>query len=636
VFEGDRSVWYDADTPRKGKSAGSGVHKRIFPHVKQLEEDQRDVMMLHALNAKLYSNREAMFFEQEKSMHNNFRPLSTNLENIIQSVISTLVSKIGANRPKATIISRGGDFSVYLKSRQLDRFLWAEFVHHKIHKKLERIFKDACIYGTGYLKIDIDCDEVYCERVHPSEIVVDQRECVSNEMPIQMHQRKLVSKLWLKKTYGKGVKWKERLIDDVQPQEARYRAYTSQGDDQVLVVESWKLATRKGADDGRHTICIENYTLLDEPYKRDRFPFVIMKWEQPETGFYGRSLTGDLVGYQIRLNDLNEVIQIGQDVMCVPRVLIEQGSSVQPAQLDDIIGKGLKYRGTPPEALVWPAFNAEIYSERDRIRASAFEFAGISQLSAQGKLPSQARLDSSEALREYNAIEDTRFNDKTQDHEAAAKEIADCIIELNADLYRGKKSTKRTFRMGNLVQQIDWEEVDMERDMYVLEIGASSIINMTPAARKDTLNSWLTAGIITPDQYKAWSGHEDLERISDTMSAGKDYIEYHIDRMLHGEAMTPDPNMNVGMGFNTMIDTYNHLRTLDTPPNILQLFVNWLLTAKEILQPKQEPAPPMGAMPQDPMAPPMGPEMGMVPPGAPPMGPPQGMGAPMPPPVGMQ
>jgi len=484
-----------------------------------------------------------MTFEQQgNSLASNLRPLSTNLENVIQSVVSTLASKIGANKAKATIISRGGDFSVFLKSRQLDRFLWAEFTHHEIHRKLARCFKDAMIYGTGFLKIDTDRGEIYCERVHPSEMVVDQRECVSNELPSQYHQRKLVSKMWLRKTYAqKGTKnYKEigRSIDGLGHEDDNYHNYMSAGTKQVVILESWKMETRdEGAGDGRHTICVENYTLLDEPYKRSRPPFVIQKWEEPESGFYGRSLVGDLIGYQIRLNDLNEVIKYGQDLMCVPRVLIEQGSGIQVEQLDNHIGKAIKYRGTKPEALTWGAFNAEIYNERDRIGAAALKFAGISQLSAQGQLPKQARLDSSEALREYNAIEDTRHNDKTQAYEGATKAVASHLIELNTDKYKTlRKSTKRTFRLGNLVDQIDWKDIDMRRDMYVLEIGASSVVNMTPAARKDILNSWLAGGIITPDQYKAWSGHEDLERLSDIMSAGKDYIMYQMDMMFKGES----------------------------------------------------------------------------------------------------
>lgn len=626
----DMTPWYDSAVGADPNSENA-VHSQVFPHVKQLENDQRDVQTVNRLNAKLYSNRESMMFDEEQSLGQNLRPISMNLENVIQSVVGTLVSKIGSNRPKATIISRGGDFSVFLKSRQLDRFLWAEFVHQGVHKKLERCFKDACIYGTGFLKIDNDAGEIYCERVHPSEMIVDQRECVSNSMPLVMHQRKLVSKLWLMKTYAqkgaKNYKMVATAIKGLGTKDHLYSNYTGGGANQVLVLESWKLATREGAADGRHTICVENYTLVDEPYTRDRFPFVIQKWEEPENGFYGRPLVGDLIGYQIRLNDLNESIRMAQDLMCRPRILVEQGSGMQAEQFDNQMAKIYKFRGTKPEAVTWGAMNSEIYSERDRIKSNAFEFAGISQMSAMGKLPSQARLDSAPALNEYNAIEDARFNDKTQNYELSTKQVASHFIELYADKYKNNKKSKstRTFRLGNLVEQIEWKDVDMSKDKFVLEIGASSIINMTPAARKDLLNSWLAGGIITPDQYKAWSGHEDLERLADMMSASKDYAEHQISRMLAGERVTPDPNMNLPAALSSVLDTYQHLCTLDCPDEIKSLFRNWVVSARNYMQP---PAPPMGPMAMGPAGP-QGPPMGDAPQ--------PGMEAPIPaPPIGMQ
>ena len=300
---------------------------------------------------------------------------------------------------------------------------------------------------------------------------------------------------------------------------------------------------------------------------------------------------------------------------------------MQAEQFDNQMAKIYKFRGTKPEAVTWGAMNSEIYSERDRIKSNAFEFAGISQMSAMGKLPSQARLDSAPALNEYNAIEDARFNDKTQNYELSTKQVASHFIELYADKYKNNKKSKstRTFRLGNLVEQIEWKDVDMSKDKFVLEIGASSIINMTPAARKDLLNSWLAGGIITPDQYKAWSGHEDLERLADMMSASKDYAEHQISRMLAGERVTPDPNMNLPAALSSVLDTYQHLCTLDCPDEIKSLFRNWVVSARNYMQP---PAPPMGPMAMGPAGP-QGPPMGDAPQ--------PGMEAPIPaPPIGMQ
>lgn len=583
------------------------------------------------LNARLYTNRDVLAFEWEGSSAATFRPLSHNVENVIQSVLDTLVSRVGKNRPKATVVSRGADFDVYLKGRLLDRYLWGEFLRQDIHKKGELVFLDGLIYGTGVLKVDIDAydNEIFTERVNPDEIIVDQRECVSCREPLQLHHRRLVSRLWLKQTFGDVSDEVSMAIEHSQDKNFSYTSYRSPAQDQIVIIESWKLPTRKGAGDGRHVICIENATLLDEPFERSCFPFVFFRWNEPQTGFYGRSLVEDLTGYQIRLNELNEVIRMGQDLMCVPRVFVDQGSAILGAKFDNTVGKVVQYRGTMPEALTWNAFNGEIYQERDRIRQSAFEFAGVSALSSQSKLPTQARLDSSDALREFNAIEDERFNHQAQAYEAFYIDLAKRLIELSAELYDGKEvSRENTYRSGRLVEQIEWADVDMEEDAYVLQVSASSVINMSPAARKDKLNEWAAAGVITQEQYKAWSGEPDLEKLADLMSASNDYIQNTINLLLKGEPQTPDAFANIQEGYRTVVDTYLHLRAATScPEEILQLFRDWLELAKAILQPPAPTVPTVSAGGAP--APGMDPAMAMS--GGPsPMGP--GLGDPMGPP----
>ena len=624
-------------TCEDGVGAGDhGVHRSLFPHVKALEQDQEEIHYQNLLNARLYTNREMMAFDWAEPTVASFRPLNNNLENVIQSVLDTLVSRVGKNRPKATIVTRGADFDVYLKGRQLDRYLWGEFVRQGLHQKGELVFLDALVYGTGVLKVDIDDydKDIFTERVNPDEIIVDQRECVSNREPLQLHHRKLVSRMWLEETYGDAEGFEDGSVAAAIKQATgrgfSNSSYRSPAEDQIVVIESWKLPTRKGAADGRHTICIENATLHDEKYTRDRFPFVFFRWNEPQTGFYGRSLVEDLTGYQIRLNELNEVIRMGQDLMCVPRLLVDQGSDILSSKLDNAVGRVIRYRGTLPEAITWNAFGPELYNERERIKTSAFEFAGVSALSSQSKLPSQARLDSSDALREFNAIEDERFNHQAQGYEQFYIDVAKHLTELSAELYSGhKEDRENSYRSRNLVRQINWSEIDLEADAYVMQVSASSIINMSPAARKDKLNEWAAAGVITQEQYKAWSGEPDLERMVDLMGASHDYIEFVIDKMLDGIPQTPDTYANLSEGYKTMVDTYLHLRSaVETPEDILQLFRDWMEFCKEILQPTQPmvdpmmaaagaapPVDPMTGMPMDPMA------MGAQPMGGPPMQP---------------
>lgn len=614
-----KSPWWKKE---KGQYVTDPVHAGVFRHVQALEQDQNDIHVQNVLNCSLYSNREPARFSWHNESRGSFRPMNPNLENVIQSVCDALRSRVGKNRPKATPVSRGSDFETYLKARLLDRYLYGEFLRQDVYPKGEDVFLDACIYGTGFLKLDIDGGDIFSERVNPDEIIVDQRECISGCYPSNLFQRKLVSRFWLHEAFG-GDKDLAPFLDEI-PDKKFFDSHNESSDDMVLLVEGWHLGSG-----GRHVICAENVTLLDEAYTRDKFPFAVFRWNKAPTGFYGRSLVEDLTGYQIRLNELNEVIRVGQDMMCVPRIFVDQGSAIVKTQFDNSVGRIVSFRGNPPIAETWNAFNTEIYNERDRVRQAAFEFARISPLSAQSKLPSQARLDSSEAIREYSAVEDEGFSHQTQAFEKFYLDIAEHIIELSTKLYKNqKKDRKNFFRARNIIQQINWSDLDLEREAYTLQISASSILNMTPAARKDKLNSWAASGVITPDQYKAWSGEPDLERLADLMSAANDHIELQIDKMLDGIPQTPDPLDNLAAGLRTVNDTYLHLKALETPDGILQGFRDWLELAEALMNPPQQGAPmmpppgvdPATGMPlppglEDPNAPPM------MPPGSPEMGP---------------
>jgi hypothetical protein len=270
---------------------------------------------------------------------------------------------------------------------------------------------------------------------------------------------------------------------------------------------------------------------------------------------------------------------------------------------------------------VWNAFSPEIYNERDRNSEAAYRFFGVSEMSSQSKLPDQARLDSSEAIREATSVETTRFSRLSQAYEDFYIEAAHHLIELSADLYRNQEIDKKQFfRSRYLIQQIDWSEVDMEADKYILQVSASSILNMTPAARKDKLNEWAAAGVITQQEYKAWSGEPDLERAADLMAAPKDYIEFVIDQLLKGESPTPDELMDLQLAFRTVHDTYQHLASLDTGEEMLQGFRDYLELVEGILNPPPDPmmqppagGPPMGGDPMTgmPPGPGMAPEMPM-------------------------
>jgi hypothetical protein len=632
------ACWYEAHTREAIKANGYmpewGAHVLLFDHVRALEEDQLDVHLQNVLNAQLYSNRELMAFDWVSQVATTFKPLRPNIENIIQSVVDTLRSRFSANRPRAKVMTQGADFDIYRKGRLLDRFVWGEFRGHKVWGKVDVMTKDALVYGTGWLKSGTDSDKTYIERVHPDEMVIDQRECVSDEVPLCMYRRKLIHRSKLLQMYGADRDAAE-AIREAQSRGWAYTSFRSPTEDQIIVIEAHKRGPK-----GRHVIAIENYTLLDELYDEECFPYVWLKCREPETGFYGLPLVSDLMGYQIKQDETNELIRIAQHIMCVPRIFNERGADLQVSQFDNSMAKIYEYTGMMPQAMVWPGVNAEVYNERDRNRSAAYEYTGVSEAVANvAQMSSQDRFDSAPARREHIQLQDQRHNPFVQRIESVYMDLAERVIADNAKLYRGRKVDRSTSYLShNLVQQIPWSEVDMERDRYVLELGAASVLSMSPAARTDKLETMLSEGKIDIQDYYSLSGDPDLERLTNRKAAKTDYVESMIDKMLDGKPQTPTAFTDLDVAIPMVSDELQRLLSIgdetegtEVPADVIDCFVQWLELAKELKAPAiTEPAmapgvdeaqvaagmppgppPPQGMGPTAPGMPP-GPELGMT------------------------
>ena len=87
--------------------------------------------------------------------------------NIVQSVIDSSQALISTNRPRAQFLTVGGDYSLQRKAKKLTKFCDGQFSHLGVYDVDRRIFKDAAIFGTGFLKVFDDGENIRAERVFP-------------------------------------------------------------------------------------------------------------------------------------------------------------------------------------------------------------------------------------------------------------------------------------------------------------------------------------------------------------------------------------------------------------------------------------------------------------------------------------
>jgi hypothetical protein len=567
---------------RYWKDAPSGeVHDFLIPTVRETEERQMEIHQLNLRCAKLYSNRELMTLDWgtgsiREVMH---RPASMQTENLCASAVETLYSFIGKNRPKATIVTHDGSFEQRRSGELLDRAIYGEFLFHNVWEKAQLMFRDACVFGTGFLRVDVDptTNELFIERVLPDEVIVDQRECVSGCEPQQLHIRRVVSRHVLLEMYGDDPKAELALAEA----KSSWISYRNPANDYLVVVESWW----RGPN-GRHAICVDGATLLDEKYERTKFPLVKLCYREPLTGFYGSGVVELAMPYQLRMNRLNWTIEKGQDLFAKPWVFFDAASQMIRQQFDNEIDRAFYFRGQPPVVQTWPGASPEMYAERAHIREQCWSDLGLNQLQISGQLPSQARMDSSKAIREVNNIHDERHAPVAQRYERAMLDIAEHMVELGAKAFKGRTTT---WRNGKVTEAINWDAIDLSRDRYTMVVEASSILNMTPAARQDQVDNWANKGWLTPEEARAMVDHPDLEASTSLTTAAVKNIEWTIQQLQNGVNLTPDPLQHLEYGVARVQMAYLDAQRQGADDAIvLEPMRRWIELANHILNPPQD------------------------------------------------
>lgn len=589
-----------------------------------LENAQREIHEQNLWSAQLYSNRELAAFDWGNSAlyRASMAPVQRKGENLVLMVVDTLVSQIGKNRPKARPMTRGASWRLRKQAKKLDKFLYGEFIRNRVYEHGKQVFRDACIFGFGALYVCVEDGKLCIDRVFPDELLIDQMEVVAAGRARHYYRRRVLPVEVVAATYFPDEDRDEVIARlRLAAKSADYLEYRTIGEGYVVVVEGWQLALE--GRPGRHVVACNDWMFVDEEYKLEHPPFVFFHWQAPLSGFYSPSAVEQCLPYQIRLNEINDVIRDAQDLMGRPRILVAEGSRVNPYEVDNLVGRFIKYTGVKPEAVTWPAIAPEIYNERDRQVRICLEQFGLSNLASKAEVPQAARFDSSPAFREFNAIQDDRLADPAQRFERFYLDLAELMIRRLKDSGSNPKtvwSVGGSKRSPGMVETIDWSEIDLDEEAYVLQLEATSVFDSTPSAIRDELEKQLAMGLITPEQYRLELSSPDDEGELSLQAAAAADIRRVIGLLEEGKYESPTPIQDLVNGVQMVslaalrLNEYqdDDESTAQELEDIKFNMLNWLTEARNILETGTEnPNAPQPAEPSDAT------DLGMVPPGGP-------------------
>lgn len=597
--------WWEADNKQ---TLGS----QLLTTVAYLKESQTYLQRQTALYARLYGNMSLFNFvgNQADKMNNSAGiPADRPTYNLVQSCVDTLVSKLSQSRPAPVFLTAAGDYKERRLAKQLNNFILGEFYQTKAYEKAALALRDACVTGTGILKIYESQDhKVALERVLRTELLCDPNDGMYGE-PRQLFQMKLIDRDVLKSI---APKYKEMIETATSGYPDNSVDSSKTVSDQVMVVEAWHLPSGVGAKDGRHTIACSSGVILDEVYTKDKFPFVFLQYSPKLLGFWSQGLAEQLMGTQLEINSLLYTISRAIKLVGVPRVFVESGSKVTKASFNNDVGSIIEYRGVKPSYEVAPAVPQELYAQLQRLIEYGYQQCGVSAMQASSQKP--AGLNSGEAIRSYDDISTDRLAALNRRYDNLFIDLAYAITDLAKDIAERDGTYQTIYPNKDGTKTIDLPKMSLIQDPFVIQCFNQSSLPKDPAGRMAKITEMIQAGMISIKEGRRLLDYPDLDQVERLANASEERIYQILDKIVEdGEYTPPDVFMDLALASELSVQYYNlytAAKLEEDKAQLLRDFFSQIQTLQQASMPQQPmpgaPLPPQAqpeALPTSPLVP---------------------------------
>ena len=566
----DKQFWWESK---------KDIYLRMLAKFDALRESAKSRDKEALVNMRLYGN----VYMSDLTLHGYAKVASHRQShrvqmNICQSMVDTVTSKVTTTYPKVQFLTDGGSFGEQQKAKRLTKFCSGMFYKTGLYEVAPRVFRDAAVMGMGVMKIHGDEDGLYCERVFPNEVIIDEVEAINGE-PRQFFQRKYINAEVLKRMFPN----RTREIEDAPRVESQ--SHTRNTSDMVECIEAWHLPSGKDSGDGLHAICIDGADMLIEEYTRSTPPFVFLRWTPRLLGFFAEGLCSQLTGLQVELNYICKAIAESMR-LATPKILLQTGSQVSRGTITNEMWGIIEYNGQPPTFYVPQTVSSEVMSHMDRIFSRAYEIAGVSTLESQAKNPTG--LESGVALREYASQASTRFASIQRQYEQMFLDAADHMIEVVRGLAEHDVDLEMIHAGDKDIEKIKWSQIDLNKDCYVMKKFPSNLLPDTPAGKLQSVVEMSQAGLIDPMQSMMLLDYPDTEALTQLATSNYHDILFVIDQILeHGRFIPPEPYQDLQLAIKMVNSAYLKAKCQGAPDKKLDLLRRFIESCVALVQQAQ-------------------------------------------------
>jgi len=205
-------------------------------------------------------------------------------------------------------------------------------------------------------------------------------------------------------------------------------------------------------------------------------------------------------------------------------------------------------------------------------------------------------LNSGKAMRAYIDNADDRILSVEQEIEKFFLEIGRQCIEVAKDIYSDKHSFEVVFPSTTFIETIDWKDIKLKTDEYVLKAFPMSSLADDLSGRLDDIQELMQAGIISPRRGRRLLDMPDLEMSDKLANAAEELLHKVFEEMLEedGKYRSPEPYMDLQMAKQICLEYMNYADLHNAPEDRMQMLERFNNQVNDLLGLNQ---PPPQAMP---------------------------------------
>lgn len=506
------------------------------------------------------------------------------------SAVDTGLAMIASQqRPKGAALTKGGDYYERLEARKISKFFEGclqapQGSYANTWELGEHCFQDCEIWEAGAVKVYADAwqKKIVHERCFAHDIFFDPLDA-RNGSPKSMRHMYVTDK------WDFAERFPEHANAILRSGLHRFHLEDNRNasDNLITVYEYWRRGTK-----GRHIIAVDgsDAPIVDEDFEREMFPIALLLWSRNSLGGWSTPMVDQITQPQNYANLFlswmleNARLQAGGLVAC-------ERNSVEESEIRDNSPHKIVWyaKGSqPPKFETPPPFHPQYMDILSMLQGACFEDVGVSEMSSQGR--KEESITSGVAIRTVNALQSQRFLPKSRAYEQFIVNINRLDLYAVQDLVAQNVDPSTVVESEGFVETIDWKEITLPSDQFIVTLAASSAEEDTPAARKQTIQDLMALGYQNIAQELEQI--PDVEWITQRQSAQRRYMEKVIARYAkfdarkqepHEVADTPDPLFGLAEAALQMKDGYVATKADGAPEANLQLFRDWLAQCDEIM-----------------------------------------------------